>query len=62
LRSEKETAVGTKLSSDVAELAGFEQSLLKNYQMYLQRLHKVIKQHDAGRGDVSAVARRRKGR
>ena len=63
IRSLTEKEKESKLSTEVAALQSFEQALLKNYQMYLQRLHKIIKLHDASRKEdlesVKAKARRK---
>lgn len=61
IRSLTEKEKETTVSKDVNKLQVFEQTLLKNYQMYLQRLHKIIKLHDSSRGDTSDRAKSRNG-
>ncbi|KAG0047182.1 hypothetical protein BGZ83_007730 [Gryganskiella cystojenkinii] len=50
--SEKEQ--GVTVSKDVAKLRDYEQSLLQNYQNYLQQLEKVLGQDKSGKEDDEA--------
>ncbi|KAG0347570.1 hypothetical protein BG004_007474 [Podila humilis] len=50
--SEKEQSV--TVSKDVAKLRDYEQSLLQNYQNYLQSLEKVLAQDKSGKEDEEA--------
>lgn len=56
LREHTEKEKSAQVSAEVQQLRDFEESLLKNYQMYLQRLHAITKAYDEQSSKAKAGA------